>query len=117
MAETILYLLKSDFIDAQHGDRLFYCPSCLKVEGLLSMFPKIRQELDVRYVDFARPRGDMSGFVGESQGCPHIVLPGGDDDHSAELSVAGAGIVRRIEKDEDIFAYLINRFGVSHPHP
>ncbi|MFV1465862.1 DUF3088 family protein [Phaeobacter sp. JH20_02] len=117
MAEAILYLLKSDFNDPEYGDTPFYCPACLKVEGLLSMFPKIRQELDVRYVDFTRPRGDLPGYTGDRQGCPHIVLPDGDDTHSADLSEAGVGDVRRIEKDEDIFSYLINRFGVSHPHP
>lgn len=117
MTEPILYLLKSDFEDPDYGDTKFYCPACLRVEGLLSMFPKIRQALDVRYVDYPRPRGGMARFVGQNQGCPHIVLPDGDDDYSAALSEAGEGNVRRIEKEEDIFAYLIRRFGVSKPHP
>ena len=117
MAKTILYLLKSKFPDPKHGDQLFFCPQCSPVEGLLAMFPDVRQNLDVRYVDFARPRGDMEEFVGDNQSCPQIVLPNGDDAHSTELSDAGQGATRRIEDPAGVQRYLIDRFGLSHPHP
>jgi len=117
MAETILYLLKSKFPDPKHGDQLFFCPQCSPIEGLLAMFPDVRQNLDVRYVDFARPRGDMPEFVGDEQSCPQIVLPDGDDPYSDGLSQAGIGATRRIEAPADIQRYLIARFGLSRPHP
>ncbi|NVO56988.1 DUF3088 family protein [Rhodobacteraceae bacterium B1Z28] len=39
MTSTILYLLRSDFVDTQAGNTAFYCPQCLPVEGLLAVFP------------------------------------------------------------------------------
>jgi hypothetical protein len=117
MAETILYLLKSNFADPIHGDQLFFCPQCSPIEGLLAMFPDVRQNLDVRYVDFARPRGDMADFVGHNQSCPQIVLPKGDDAFSAGSSEAGQGAARRIEAPADVQRYLIERFDLPLPHP
>ncbi len=117
MADTILYLLKSKFADPKHGEQLFFCPHCSPIEGLLAMFPDVRQNLDVRYVDFARPRGDMADHVGDDQSCPQIVLPDGDDAHSKGLSEAGIVATRRIEAPADIQRYLIDRFGLSRPHP
>lgn len=81
------------------------------------MFPDVRQNLDVRYVDFARPRGDMAKFVGDDQSCPQIVLPDGDDVVSRMFSEAGVGATRRIEDPTDVQNYLIARFGLSKPHP
>ncbi len=117
MASTILYLLKSKFPDPQHGDQLFFCPQCAAIEGLLAMFPDVRQNLDVRYVNFSRPRGDMPEYVEDNQSCPQIVLPGGDDAHSAGLSEPGQSATRRIEDHADVQRYLIDKFGLSHPHP
>ncbi len=117
MAETILYLLKSKFRDPQYGDQLFFCPQCSPIEGLLAMFPDVRQNLDVRYVDFERPRGDMAEFVGDNQSCPQIVLPKGDDAFSTESSEAGQGAARRIEAPADVQRYLIDRFDLAQPHP
>ena len=118
MTQTILYLLKSKFIDPTHGDDAqFFCPQCSPIEGLLAMFPDVRQALDVRYVDFVRPRGDMAAFVEDNQGCPQIVLPDGDDIYSKAISVAGVGAVRRIDDHNDVQRYLIDRFDLPKAHP
>ena len=117
MAETILYLLKSTFHDPQHGDQRFFCPQCVPIEGVLAMFPDVRQNLEVRYVDFARPRGDMANVVGDNQSCPQIVLPEGDDAYSIGLSDAAIGKARRIDSPDDVQRYLIRRFDLPHPHP
>lgn len=117
MQQTILYLLKSKFTDPVHGNEVFFCPQCSPIEGLLAMFPDVRQSLDVRYVDFVRPRGDMAGFVGDSQGCPQIVLPDGDDEYSEGLSEPGLGTVRRIDDHMKVQQYLIARFGLPKSHP
>ena len=117
MSQTILYLLKSKFKDPVHGNADFFCPQCSPIEGLLAMFPDVRQNLDVRYVDFARPRGDMAEFVGDQQSCSQIVLPNGDDRFSETLSEAGIGSVRRIEDHNAVQNYLIARFNLAKPHP
>lgn len=117
MAETILYILKSKFPDPKHGDQLFFCPQCSAIEGLLAMFPDVRQNLDVRYVDFARPRGNMAEFVGDNQSCPQIVLPDGDDAYSVGLSEAGRDVTQRIEAPTVVQRYLIQRFDLPQSHP
>lgn len=117
MPRTLLFLLKSEFSDPDHGCTPFFCPQCLAIEGLLAMFPKVRQNLEVRHVDFARPRGALEGFVGDDQSCPQIVLPNGDDAFSSKLSEQGLGEVRRIKEPKAVQDYLIVRFGLPNPHP
>lgn len=117
MSQPILYLLKPKFKDPTHGDADFFCPQCAPIEGLLAMFPDVRQYLDIRYVDFARPRGDLGVFVGDEQSCPQIILRDVDDEHSAESSHDGLDKVRRIEDPKDVQGYLIARFGLPKPHP
>jgi hypothetical protein len=73
MARDILFLLKEDFPD---GDGLpFFCPDCAIITGVLTYFPKLRHKLDVRYVDFPRPRQDVVDLIGpDHQNCPVLVL-------------------------------------------
>ncbi len=73
MGRPTLFLLKEDFRD---GDGLpYYCPECATISGVLSYFPKIRHSIDVRYVDFERPRQAIVELVGaQNQGCPILVL-------------------------------------------
>ena len=74
-----LFLLKADFKDADRGDgKRYFCPDCVMLEGLLSYYPRVREELDVRYVNFARPRNVLVDLIGEAnQSCPVLVLEDG----------------------------------------
>lgn len=71
-----LFLLKADFQDANRADsKKYFCPECSPIEGLLSYYPRLRNELEVTYVDFARPRKVLVDLVGEAnQSCPVLVL-------------------------------------------
>lgn len=70
-SNTILYLLKSNFVDDEYPSQTFFCPHCLRVEGLMALFPVIRHQVEVNYVDFAKPRGALHTLAGEqSQSCP-----------------------------------------------
>ncbi len=47
---------------------------CAPIEGLLACYPGLREHLDIRYVNFARPRQAMVDLVGEAhQGCPTLL--------------------------------------------
>jgi hypothetical protein len=74
-----LFLIKPDFQDNGRADgKLYFCPDCTPVEGLLSFYPRLRKELDVQYVDFNRPRKGLVELVGEAnQSCPVLVLEDG----------------------------------------
>ena len=74
-----LFLLKADFKDLNRGDdKRYFCPDCVMIEGLLSYYPRLTKELDVKYVNFARPRQALVDLLGEeNQSCPVLVLEDG----------------------------------------
>ena len=73
MARDILFLLKEDFMDGAGAP--YFCPDCAQISGVLSYFPKLRHKLDVRYIDFPRPRNEIVELLGDKhQGCPVLIL-------------------------------------------
>lgn len=74
-----LFLLKADFQDASRGDgKRYFCPDCAILEGLVSYYPHLSNELEVKYVNFARPRNVLVDLIGEAnQSCPVLVLEDG----------------------------------------
>lgn len=67
-----LFLLKPDFSD--EGIKKF-CSECAMVEGMLSFYPNIRKTLDVKYINFTRPRPEIVAELGpENQSAPVIIL-------------------------------------------
>lgn len=116
MAKDLLFLLKPDF--SHDGKGPFFCPSCASLEGLLSFYPKLRQALDVRYVEFPRPRKDVIAELGaENQGLPALVL----NANPAAASVAGLEVHmangrRFMTSVTDIGRYLARTQGIGEPH-
>ena len=74
-----LFLLKADFQDASRADgKRYFCPDCVMIEGLLSYYPRLLDELEVKYVNFARPRPALVNLLGEeNQSCPVLVFEDG----------------------------------------
>ncbi|MBV5313295.1 MAG: DUF3088 family protein [Prolixibacteraceae bacterium] len=74
-----LFLIKPDFLDLKRADnKSYFCPDCVMIEGLLSFYPRLRDELDINYVDFNRPRKILVDLLGETnQSCPVLVLENG----------------------------------------
>jgi len=74
-----LFLLKADFQDASRADgKRYFCPDCVMLEGLLSYYPRLSSEIEVKYVNFARPRQTIIDLIGEAnQSCPVLVLEDG----------------------------------------
>jgi len=97
-----LFLLKVDFQDINRNpEAKYFCPECAPVEGLLSYYPRLRNELEVVYVDFARPRKVLVDLLGEeNQSCPVLVLEDGT-------------FVNEVEK---IYDYLTDYHGIGHCH-
>lgn len=110
-----LFLLKHDFPDGP--GQPFYCPECAQINGVLHYYPQLRHVLDVRYVDFPRPRPEVVALIGEAnQSCPVLVLgkaagkaPGGVHvrEHAGRSFVSGA---------TDIGNYLAAVYGSGRPH-
>ena len=97
-----LFLLKPDFQDVARGaENKYFCPHCAILEGLLSYYPRLRNELSIHYVDFSRPRPDIVSLIGEAnQSCPVLVLEDGEF----------------INETDDIIRYLIHNHQIGQSH-
>lgn len=108
-----LYLLNPDWFDDQGGP--WFCPAGAVIEGVLGLYPRLREQLQVAYLDHPRPRPAVVAEVGEAyQGCPILVLDGALDWPEAQVSVETG---RRFLQDEAIIPYLAARYGIGLPHP
>lgn len=97
-----LFLLKADFKDLNRADnKNYYCPDCAIIEGLLSYYPRLRAELEVNYLDFARPRKPLVDLIGDAnQSCPVLVLENGSF----------------INDPDEIRRHLTESFRIGHSH-
>ena len=113
MSNDKLFLLKPDFRKDEPG--LFYCPECALVEGVLSFYPRLREKLDVRYVDAAKPRVPVVAELGEAnQGCPVLVLASSSRVADPDLEVKEANGKRFITNESHIRRYLAAAYGIGH---
>lgn len=73
MNKPILFLIRPNSrSDRPEG---WYCPDCAIIEGVLSYYPQLRHVIDIRHVDFPRPRAALVALVGEGhQDCPCLLL-------------------------------------------
>lgn len=118
MNKDRLFLLRPSFADPKAGSELFHCPSCARIEGLLSFFPFLRTELEVSYVTFARPRAGIVALLGEAQqGCPVLVLAAGSSVEHPAVRTSSATGQRFVSDAADITAYLAAIYGISSAHP
>ena len=115
MAKDRLFLIKPGFSDGTGGP--FYCPGCAHVEGVLSFYPWLRTQLDVTYVDFARPRPAIVALVGaENQGAPVLVLEG-EPRAVAEVEIKTAATGKKfVSGEKEIGRYLAASQGSGKPH-
>ncbi len=115
MGKLILFLLKPGFFD--NGDGPYFCPSCAAVEGFLRYAPEVEKQLNVRRVDFPRPRQEIVELVGAAnQSCPVLVLDK-TDKIPAETGVSDETGRAFISGPTAICEFLGRKFGVSRPHP
>ena len=114
MPKPILFTLKPNLVE---GGRTYFCPDCATVEGALSYSPEIRAALDVRRVDFARPRPAVVELLGvENQGCPVLNLPSGSAAPAAEAHPRTVNGHTIIAGARDITTYLALTAGGAFPH-
>ena len=97
-----LFLIKAVFLYLNRADgKKYFCPDCVMIEGLLSFYPKLRSELEITYVDFARPRKALVDLVGEAkQSCPVLILEDGTF----------------INEPNEIIQHLTEKHQIGHSH-
>lgn len=115
----ILFLLSPNFSDSlrDQDGKLYYCPDCALIEGVLSYYPHIRQQIDIRYIDFPHPRKEIIELVGDShQGCPNLILDNAHHDMvDASLYHQYGGRLYTTDP-KLVLAYFSDSFGLPVAH-
>ena len=115
----ILFLLNPNFTDSARDNegKLYYCPDCAFLEGVLHYCPDLRKRLDIRYIDYPRPRREIIELVGDArQGCPNLILD--PSNHGFVDASRFYRVGHRLHTDDTkvIVEYLAARYGVLIPH-
>lgn len=114
MHRHVLFLLEPGFQDGDEGP--FFCPHTAAMEGLLRFVPELEERLDVRRIDFARPRPAIVELLGaEHQGTPVLVL---HEDHGpAEEAEISPDTGRAFISGEIAISHFLSReLGIMKPH-
>ena len=99
------------------GSGPYYCPDCGVVEGFLYYSPKIRAEIEVVTVDFARPRNAIVECLGlEHQDSPVLVLAKSTNPPADALQSMSTGTYF-INDPLAICTYLATVYAGVLPHP
>ena len=108
-----LFILRPGFFSGDEGP--LYCGDSVAVEGLLSFFPQLRNDVDVEYIDAPRPRNEIVELIGETnQSAPVIVLGHGQTVKDSSVDVRDHNGMRFINAPDDIRRYLSSQYGVAH---
>lgn len=115
MGKHVLFQLNPWF--EATGEGPFFCPDCAFVEGFFRYSPEVEGKIDIRHVDFERPRQAVVALLGEeNQSCPVLVL---DTDtplpRGAKTSMSTG---RAFLDDPRIICDFLGRvFSTARPHP
>lgn len=114
MNQDRLYLIKPHFFDQ---GKTYYCPGCAEMVGLLEFYPALRPRIEIRWVDFARPRTELAALLGqENQSCPVLVLHSLTPNLPARLKVQHANGQAFVADAREIGEYLAHTQGIGLPH-
>lgn len=110
-----LILLQADFLDPAFPNQSFYCWHCALMEGLLSCYPDMAAQIDVRRIPWPKPRAELVDLIGtENQSVPVLVLA---DDAPIGLETGSYRGLRFVNDKDAILHALTVRYGIASPHP
>ena len=113
MQKDQLFLLKPGFFKESEGP--FYCGDSVAVEGLLSFFSQLRNEIDVHYIDAPRPRAAIITLIGEdNQSAPVLVLGSEQVPVDCSIQIRTHKGARFIDNPDQIRRYLSSQYSVAH---
>ena len=117
---TKLFLLKPDFKDSKidNEEKLYYCPQCALIAGIIKYYPQLETRLVINYVDFQRPRKAIIELIGEdNQSCPTLIIENNQEEN-VDLSYFNSyGDILFINSTDSILKYLSEKYGIGNPHP
>ncbi len=119
MTKPKLFLLKPDFIDRNIDNQTkFFCPHSAMINGIIAYYPKLKELMEIVYIDFERPRKLLVELVGEeNQGCPNLVIHKEEIDENADVSYFDSfGEYLFVNSDTLIVKYLSEKYGIGESH-
>ncbi len=109
-----LFLLRHNFPDQ---GKIYYCPGCTELIGLFELYPLLKRNIDIHYLDFPRPRPELVSLLGERhQGCPVLVLAELPVDPPVQLQVRQSNGRAFVTDAREIGTYLAHVHGIGMPH-
>ncbi len=109
--KDVLYLMKPGFVNAGLGP--FYCGDSVAVEGLLAFYPRLRDMIEVVYIDFPRPRQAIADMIGEDQQSVPVLILAETSVEPEDIRVRTAMGRKYIADEKQIREYL----SVTHGLP
>lgn len=115
MSRDVLILIQPGFPDLKLSeDKLYYCPHCNVLEGLLASFPDLKDRIDVLRVPFARPRPTVIERIGEeNQSLPVLIFA---DPATAPEDAREFRGKRFVSDAKRIAELLAERHGAAYSH-
>jgi hypothetical protein len=115
-----LFLLKPDFTDVKidNEGKLYYCPQCAMIAGIIKYYPQLETLLEINFVDFQRPRKAIIELIGEeNQSCPVLIIEN-DQDENIDMSYFNSYRDKLFVNSTDLIVkYLSEKYGIGIPHP
>ncbi len=114
MEKSILYMLTPWVEDNNQGP--FYCPDCAIVEGYFFYAPEAKDQIEIRAVNFAKPRKELVAVLGEeNQSSPVLVLrdEAKPPEYAKKSLTTGKSF---IDDPKMICEYLSKVYNTAKPH-
>ena len=114
-----LFLLKPGFTDsnADNEGKLYYCPQCAMIEGVIKYYPQLEERIEIHHVDFKRPRPAVIEIIGEeNQSCPVLIIDNEPENDTDTSYFEKHGDKLFVNSPDLIMKYLAERFGIGMAH-
>ncbi|MHB1262220.1 MAG: DUF3088 family protein [Thermoplasmatota archaeon] len=116
MQKDRLYLLKPDFVADGHK---VFCAECAMVEGMLSFYPQLRANLDVKYIAFTKPRPEIVAELGpdhQSSPCLVVADPARAGKLAPHVKLQTSNGKSFVNDPHEVCHYLASTLGTGKPH-
>ena len=114
MGKHILILLKPGFYDGEEGP--FFCPHSAALEGLLTYVPELPSTIEVRRIDFPRPRQEIIDLLGEENQFTPVLIVDENSKNDPQAQISAATGRSFFLGEIEISKFLHRELGIIKPH-
>ena len=114
MNKHTLFLLTPGFYDGEEGP--FFCSHSAAMEGFLKYVPEAENSVEVKRIEFQRPRQEIIELLGEENQFTPVLILDESSEVPAEADVSEETNRAFILGEIEITKYLSRTLGVMKPH-